>query len=70
MTAHSSLPPATSESKETKLLVENVPPAKRNESFITSYLHKLTNASCHVKQYGEKFLATFNKAIGKWYDEE
>ena len=58
------MPPAIPERKETKILVENVPPAQRNDFFITSYLYKLTNAKCLVKQYGENFLATFNEAIG------
>lgn len=49
---------------DTKILVDDVPPFKRDEVFIKSYLSDMMNVSCNVKQYGKQFLASFNQPIG------
>ena len=56
----------SSEMMETKVLLGNVPVAKRSERFISSYLHSLTNIDYSVKQYKDQFLAEFQGPIGKF----
>ena len=49
----------------TRILVEDVPHAKRDISLIKYYLDSLAQVECEVKQYGNSFLATFPHEIGK-----
>ena len=51
---------------ETKVLVGNVPVAKRSELFMSSYLCGLTNIDFKVKQYKDQFLAEFHGPLGKF----
>lgn len=48
----------------TRILVEDVPLAKRNDSLMKYYLDSLAPVECKVKQYGNSFLATFPYEIG------
>ena len=48
----------------TRILVEDVPHAKRDDSLIKYYLDSLAQVECEVKQYGNSFLAIFPHEIG------
>lgn len=58
---HPMLPASNS---PTRILVEDVPHAKRDDSLIKYYLNTLAQVECEVKQYGNSFLATFPHEIG------
>lgn len=50
----------------TRVLVTNIPPQKRDELSVKSYLSMLMLMKCSVKQYKDLFMATFAQPIGKY----
>ena len=46
------------------MLIDDVPPMKREAAQIEAYMATLMNVPCSVKQYGKRFKATFEGTIG------
>ena len=52
----------------TKVLIEDVPSHKRDNSLLKCYLNSLNGNDCEVQQYGKQFMATFSQQIGRDYN--
>jgi len=53
------------ENRTEKVLIEDIPLNHRDVTSLETYVSGLVKLSCSVKQYGKRFVATFQNEIGE-----